>query len=513
MVASPMNVSGVPTDTQRDVERPEDDANDNSLEESQGTNASRNFTYNPPPTTCRKAGKKTGKARIGKGKMVRVKRKDLYHLLTESQCAYLPHTRPGISGDYPCMGRVVGGTTNSGWIIAFDDMPQSNKEVTVNRNKISLLEEGDYEVPIPPPLDDNDYDDNDDDDDANDDDHYDDDNHKNDKNDDDNHKNDENDPTNAKKKGKRKMKRLSPDTQSVKKFCMRKDETVSNATAFDYHWGRDGCSNQKVSWKIHGETEYITESPLQIPDPTSIAKDVDFKAPLIDNFFQHMFLDVTGHGKIMDAYLQDARASHHSTYLQLGHTFHDQNATDPDWLVKQCYTLMIASVSEVECGIENLWKKGSSGGRQDYPDFGQYVDIKTFKCFTSAAAYCWAESSYWYRGRCETPWEVFLPCIKSFNDKRQQLLESVVLLLLDESMSGWRPKTSKLGGLPNYTFEPRKPISLGSMFRNGAECTTGLFAYQDPVQLPEHQAKKKYHGEPSSLPDSRNIGAHTAEVL
>jgi MORN repeat len=203
MVASPMNVSGVPTDTQRDVERPEDDANDNSLEESQGTNASRNFTYNPPPTTCRKAGKKTGKARIGKGKMVRVKRKDLYHLLTESQRAYLPHTRPGMSGDYPCVGRVVRGTTNSGWIIAFDDMPQSNKEVTVNRNKISLLEEGEYEVPISPPLlDDNDYDDNDDDDDANDDDHYDDDNHKNDKNDDDNHKNDENDPTNAKKKGK-----------------------------------------------------------------------------------------------------------------------------------------------------------------------------------------------------------------------------------------------------------------------------------------------------------------------
>ena len=35
MVASPMNVSGVPTDTQRDVEMPEDEANDKSLEASQ----------------------------------------------------------------------------------------------------------------------------------------------------------------------------------------------------------------------------------------------------------------------------------------------------------------------------------------------------------------------------------------------------------------------------------------------------------------------------------------------
>ena len=30
------------------------------------------------------------------------------------------------------------------------------------------------------------------------------------------------------------------------------------------------------------------------------------------------------------------------------------------------------------------------------------------------------------------------------------------LLLLDKSMSGWRPKTTRTGGLPtNVTFEPR----------------------------------------------------------
>jgi hypothetical protein len=152
-------------------------------------------------------------------------------------------------------------------------------------------------------------------------------------------------------------------------------------------------------------------------------------------------------------------------------------------LVKQCYTLLIAAVTEIEQGVENLWKRGDNcgGGQNSFPDFGKYVDIKTFKCFESAAAYCWADRTYWYRERREMPWDVFLPCMKSFNDRHQRLLSSVALLLLDESMSGWRPKTSKLGGLPNYTFEPRKPIPLGTMFRNGVECITGLLPFK--VQL------------------------------
>ena len=86
------------------------------------------------------------------------------------------------------------------------------------------------------------------------------------------------------------------------------------------------------------------------------------------------------------------------------------------------------------------------------------------------------------------------------------------MLLLDESMSGWRPKTTQLSGIPNITYEPRKPKPLGTMFRNGVECISGLVA-QDVVQLPEQQSAKSYNGERSSMPDSSGIAAHTAEVL
>jgi hypothetical protein len=89
----------------------------------------------------------------------------------------------------------------------------------------------------------------------------------------------------------------------------------------------------------------------------------------------------------------------------------------------------------------------------------------------------------------------------------------MVLMMVDESMSGWRPKTTKLGGLLNYTFESRKPVSLGTMFCNGVQCASGILVVQDVVQNPEKQALKPYYGEHSSLPDQSEITAHTAEVL
>jgi len=80
-------------------------------------------------------------------------------------------------------------------------------------------------------------------------------------------------------------------------------------------------------------------------------------------------------------------------------------------------------------------------------------------------------------------------------------------------MSGWQPKTSKLSGLPNYTFEPRKPVPLGTIIRNGIKCISGILIHQDVVQLPELQALKEFHDEPSHLPGCPEIPAHVAKVL
>jgi hypothetical protein len=80
-------------------------------------------------------------------------------------------------------------------------------------------------------------------------------------------------------------------------------------------------------------------------------------------------------------------------------------------------------------------------------------------------------------------------------------------------MSGWQPKTSKYGGLPNYTLEPCKPAPLGTTFLNGVDATNGILAYQNVVQFSEIQKQKDSHNEKSHLPNGVEINAHCAETL
>ena len=80
-------------------------------------------------------------------------------------------------------------------------------------------------------------------------------------------------------------------------------------------------------------------------------------------------------------------------------------------------------------------------------------------------------------------------------------------------MIGWRPKTTKTGGLPNITFEPRKPKNLGTMLRDGAESVTGILLYHQIVKDPDLMHNLTYFDAVSSLPDKAKIGDTTAECL
>lgn len=180
--------------------------------------------------------------------------------------------------------------------------------------------------------------------------------------------------------------------------------------------------------------------------------------------------------------------------------------------VRTCITIVIAAALEVERGVENLWKQGRSAGFKAYPDYGKYVPINYFKAFMSAFPFLWSERRFWYMSKDDIPWDMFLPFVDEYNTMRKAIIK-VTYLVLDESMSAWRPKTSKTGGLPNITFEPRKPVDLGTMIRNGVECVTGIFVHHDIVQGAAQQSNKKYLGEPSHLPKGEKINTHIAEVL
>jgi hypothetical protein len=114
--------------------------------------------------------------------------------------------------------------------------------------------------------------------------------------------------------------------------------------------------------------------------------------------------------------------------------FHDEDAEDPDWEIHQAYTLLIAAASEIENGVENMWKRGKGMGRRYYPDVGRFISKNAFKAFKSGAHFCWTEEEHWDKDKRELNWDVFLPTLELFNGRRRELLKCV-LLILDESMS------------------------------------------------------------------------------
>eukprot|EP00873_Tetraselmis_striata_P017964 jgi/Tetstr1/438228/TSEL_002880.t3 len=59
-------------------------------------------------------------------------------------------------------------------------------------------------------------------------------------------------------------------------------------------------------------------------------------------------------------------------------------------------------------------------------------------------------------------WAWFRQMVADFNDKREEVLGALRDATLDESMSAWKARTSRRGGLPNLSFIARKPEPLGT---------------------------------------------------
>ena len=182
--------------------------------------------------------------------------------------------------------------------------------------------------------------------------------------------------------------------------------------------------------------------------------------------------------------------------------------------VKLCITLLIAASNEPLTGVKNLWKLGPSAGLRGHADWGKFIPINYFRAFQSGFHFLWADKKYWYHNHRELPWDLIQPFVDEYNTKTNELL-TVNRLILDETMSGFRPKTSKTGDLPNIIFEKRKPVELGTMAKNGVEGMTGIFAFHDIVKDLTTQRYKKYlqADNISHLPNREPILQHVAEYL
>ena len=90
----------------------------------------------------------------------------------------------------------------------------------------------------------------------------------------------------------------------------------------------------------------------------------------------------------------------------------------------------------------------------------------------------------------------------------------VLYLVLDETMSGFRQKTSPCGGYPNIIYEP-KPCKIGAMIRNAVEYIIGMFAFQDPFVDLNNQRLKDHMQEYTDLHllGGDDMPMHGLEVL
>lgn len=71
------------------------------------------------------------------------------------------------------------------------------------------------------------------------------------------------------------------------------------------------------------------------------------------------------------------------------------------------------------------------------------------------------------------PWNPVRALINGFNNNRARNVAASFCKVHDESMSSWRARTSKLGGLPFLSFILRKPKPLGTEFKDTACSETG----------------------------------------
>jgi hypothetical protein len=72
------------------------------------------------------------------------------------------------------------------------------------------------------------------------------------------------------------------------------------------------------------------------------------------------------------------------------------------------------------------------------------------------------------------PWNSINSLIYGFNDKRSRKVAASYNKVYDESMSAWRPRTTRFGGLPFLSFVLRKPKPIGTEFKVIACSETGM---------------------------------------
>jgi hypothetical protein len=130
----------------------------------------------------------------------------------------------------------------------------------------------------------------------------------------------------------------------------------------------------------------------------------------------------------------------------------------------------IVLATRIEGRKGNMWDRLEPEGYGKKVDMSQYMAEYRFKTIRAYIPFLFCDPSR----EADDPWWQFSLGIEEYNNNRQSTVKSSFLKIMDESMSAFRPQTTKTGNLPHLSKIDRKPEDLGTELKATADCATGL---------------------------------------
>ena len=252
------------------------------------------------------------------------------------------------------------------------------------------------------------------------------------------------------------------------------DELCKEGTTYTQRNGK----GESVRWTMipeHADLQPIPVRPeesLGIHDPVIKQQIANSALPTADLYLRLVYRSGNWRGALerMNRKINlhneaQARTSSSSNRRSI-HDF-----TEKEFLIGNAIVVGASDCSEKG---ENLWENSRSNRQwkkhwvsvSSPTNFGQYMRYYRFKQFKQFFPLIWQESSQPVVVDNNNSWWKFEPAIRTFNDNRRELITPSSIIAIDESMSAFRPQTTKTGRLPNISYILRKPENLGTEFKS-----------------------------------------------
>ena len=112
-----------------------------------------------------------------------------------------------------------------------------------------------------------------------------------------------------------------------------------------------------------------------------------------------------------------------------------------------------------------------------------------FKEIKASFLFGYASESHKDKG---DPWYPIVAWIHEFEESKGEIMSGSGIFVFDESMSAFRPRTTKNGNLPHLSWIMRKPEPLGTEFKSVSEAVTGVMMALEITRSKDDDTSEKY---------------------